>query len=182
MRKILLVVTLALATIVNAQCYTKFKGIEIKGNIDAFSAQLEKQGFKLEKREPVTYLYSGKFGGEDVGLLVNFSVKTHTVASVSVVFDDKDTRELIERRYHSLQELLTQKYGEPYEKDVPYSMSGKNDYTEGTCTRWKDNCGGITLKDTYVPVSKYSSVRMVMVMYWSEEGYSLSESEYSEDL
>lgn len=182
MRKIFLIVLMAVATVASAQCYTKFKGIEIKGNVDTFGAQLEKQGYKLEEKAPGLYLYSGKFSGEQVALWVHCTVKTRTVYAVQVLFDDKDTRELIQNRYNSLKDLLSQKYGEPAEKDVPYGNDGEYEYSGDICTRWKDNCGGVTLKNTHIVVSKYQSMKVVMIMYWSEEGYELNKTELSEDL
>ena len=182
MKKLFILVFLFVATFASAQCYTKFKGIEIKGNIDAFGAQLEKQGFKVEEKAPIIYMYSGKFSGDEVALWVHCTVKTHTVYAVQVIFDDKDTRELIQNRYNSLKDLLAQKYGEPAEKDVPYGNDGEYEYSGDICTRWKDNCGGVTLKNTHLVISKYHSMKVVMIMYWSEEGYELNKLELSEDL
>ena len=178
MKKILILLLLFVATFVNAQCYTKFKGIEIKGNIDAFGAQLEKQEFKLLEKGATSYGYQGKLSGEDVALIVYFSLKSHTVSAVTVFFDDKGIRSLMERRYDYLQELLTQKYGEPAEKDVHTDNQTIYNY----CTRWKDECGGVSLKMIKTPVSKYNDVENVIITYWSKEGDDLSKTELSEDL
>ena len=182
MRKIFLFLLIAVATLANAECFSKFKGLEIKGNVDAFGAQLVKQGYKFEEKTPFLYMYSGKFSGEEVALWVHCTVKTHTVYAVHVLFDDKDMRELVNSRYNNLRDLLTQKYGEPAEKDVPYGNEGEYEYAGEICTRWKDDCGGISLKNTHLTISKYNSMKVVMLMYWNEEGYELNKTELSEDL
>ena len=181
MKKIFLLLLMAAATLASAQCYTKFKGIEIKGNMEDFDVQLQKQGYKLQEQGLFCYVYEGKFMGADVAVVVHYTLKSRTAYSVSVTFDDKDTRELVNQRYYGLQELLIGKYGKPAEKDVPYEIT-KGEYTSDICTRWKDDCGGITLKNTHLTVSKYESLKVVIITYWSKEGYDLYEVELSEDL
>lgn len=181
MRKICLLLFMTCAMIASAQCYTKFKGIEIKGSMEDFDAQLQKQGYKLQEKGPFCYVYDGKFMGADVAVVVHYTLKSRTVYSVSVSFDDKDTWELVNQRYYGVQELLTGKYGEPEEEDVPYERT-KGEFTSDICTRWKDDCGGITLKNTHLTVSKYSSVKVVIITYWSKDGFDLYEAELSEDL
>ncbi len=180
MRKILFVILFFVATIANAQCYTKFKGIEIKGTIEEFGAKLEKQGFTFVKNNPGVFGYTGKYWGEEVTIVVFYTVKTRTTYSVNVIFHDKDTREYIEIRYNKLLELLTQKYGEPAEKNVPFDAGGE--YLGEICSRWKDECGGITLKKTHVAMSKYHNEDVVILTYWSAEGYDLNDAELLEEL
>ncbi len=138
----------------------KFKGIEITGTVDQFGTKLASQGFKLLSKEANTYLYTGRFAGQDDCLIYLLPVEnTNNIASVSVMFGVKiseygsiysyETWEELIEDYNNLKDLLTEKYGQPTEQNegfaqdvyVPDSYFKLHAVKEGQCeyyAEWGD--------------------------------------------
>lgn len=114
----------------------KFKGIEITGTVDQFGAKLSSQGFTFFMKESNFSIYQGRFAGKNDCIIFLIPVEnSKDIASVNVAFglnidDDEvhcyETWEKLLSDYEDLKELLTEKYGEPTEKNTGFS---KDAYT-----------------------------------------------------
>ena len=116
-----------------------FKDIPINGSIKQFVKELKKQDFKLDDITDVDAVLTGRFTGELVQLLVQGNKET--VASVSVIFPERDSWKDAKAKYSYVKANLIEKYGQPKlvtEKfDEPY-IEGSGDeikaLKEGKCT------------------------------------------------
>lgn len=109
----------------------KFKGIEITGTVDQFGAKLSNQGFAFLMKESNVSMYQGRFAGtNDCIIILNPVENSNDIASVNVAFGlnfsdyevhSYETWEKLLSDYEDLKELLTEKYGEPTEKNTGFS-------------------------------------------------------------
>ena len=109
----------------------KFKGIEITGTVDQFGNKLSGQGFTFLGKEDYGSIYTGRFAGMDDCIIYLIPVEnSKDIASVNVVFGlnfsdyevhSYETWENLLSDYENLKDLLTEKYGEPTEKNTGFS-------------------------------------------------------------
>lgn len=103
---------------VSAAGHLKFKGVEIRGSVNAFVQEMEQQGLKFVSRNDNEVTLKGNFAGyKDCKVLVVSSEKTDSVSQVIVKMQDEDLWNVLEEVYLDLQKRYTEKYGEPYTEE-----------------------------------------------------------------
>lgn len=122
MKRLLIAILLALPLLAApAQAQTteeqhlEFMGIPIDGTPNAFAQKLQAKGMKIIDRENGSILLSGNFAGYSgctIGILSDTSGQT--IWRAGVIFTDYDSWSLLSSCYFRLKDMLTQKYGTPY--------------------------------------------------------------------
>ena len=100
----------------NATDHLKFKGVPIDGTLNEFVAEMKQSGFMHMGTEDGVALFEGEFAGYKDCLIGVMTIdKRDLVCVVSVIFPEQDTWASLNHDYAFLNELLTEKYGEPDE-------------------------------------------------------------------
>ena len=93
-----------------------FKGVPIDGTLSEYVSKMKERGFTLEGKENGMAMLKGDFAGyKDCTIGVLTFDQKDLVSKIVVIFPEKDTWSTLSGNYFRLQELLTEKYGEPSE-------------------------------------------------------------------
>lgn len=93
-----------------------FKGVPIDGTLKEYVLKMNANGFELISMEDGFAILQGDFAGfKRCTILVSTLKGKDLMSDVTVVFPDQDTWSTLASNYFFLQELLTEKYGEPIE-------------------------------------------------------------------
>ena len=118
----------------NAQTteHLKFKGVPIDGTLEAYTKQMNLNGFTLTSSQNGTALFIGDFAGfKDCKVGVSTLKQKNLVYKIGVKFLDKSTWGGLNGDYQSLKSMLTEKYGKPTEEqekfDTEYAPDDDND-------------------------------------------------------
>ena len=95
--------------------HLKFKGIPMDGPVTPFVQKLAKQGLDVITQNQTGAILSGDFAGySDCVIIVGSADDDTSVSNVSVLFEWKDTWRQLHTNYLNLKNMLTEKYGVPY--------------------------------------------------------------------
>lgn len=124
MKRLLIAILLALPLLAApAQAQTteeqhlEFMGIPIDGTLNAFAQKLQAKGMKIIGREDNGIALSGNFAGYRdcfIFVLSYPSASIQTVWRVAVILPSSDSWSSLSSCYFRLKDMLTQKYGTPY--------------------------------------------------------------------
>ena len=127
MKNRLFILMLSFATIaLNAQTteHLKFKGVPIDGTLEAYTKQMNLNGFTLTSSQNGIALFIGDFAGfKDCKVGVNTLNQKNLVYKIGVKFLDKSTWAGLNGDYQSLKSMLTEKYGKPTKELAKFETS-----------------------------------------------------------
>lgn len=91
-----------------------FKGVPIDGTLNEYVSKMKKSGFTHVQTDNGVAVLSGDFAGhKDCKIGVVTYDHKNIVSKIAVIFPENDTWSILSGNYFRLQELLTEKYGEP---------------------------------------------------------------------
>jgi hypothetical protein len=130
----LISILVATISLVQAQSseHLMFKGVPIDGKLSEYIAKMKQNGFTLVGTEDGGAMLSGDFAGyKDCIVGVATLKQKDLVSKITVIFPKRYTWSSLSGNYFSLQEMLTEKYGEPSENvekfDTPAYTSPRDD-------------------------------------------------------
>lgn len=95
--------------------HLEFMGIPIDGTLNAFAQKLQAKGMKITDRENGAIFLSGNFAGySDCFITILSDPSGKTVWTVGVHLPSYDSWSSLSSCYFQLKDMLTQKYGTPY--------------------------------------------------------------------
>lgn len=120
MKNIILTLLMGIVSIITyaqtESTHLKFKGIPIDGPLDEFVSKLESKGFEagenLLNLDDRAFLY-GNFAGHNNCTIIVQRTPSDIVCAVGVIFEPKDSWQLLESSYMNLKLSLLKKYGTP---------------------------------------------------------------------
>jgi hypothetical protein len=125
MKKIIILVIVFFTSIISfAQVQMKpdstdhltFKGVPINGTLNEYVSKMKKKGFVHIGTKDGIAMLKGDFAAYKNCIVGVATLKQMDLASkITVIFPEQDTWSGLSSNYFSLKELLTEKYGEPYE-------------------------------------------------------------------
>ncbi|MDO4190157.1 MAG: hypothetical protein Q4D14_00525 [Bacteroidales bacterium] len=126
MKKFYLLCAVAMLSLsLSAAGHLKFKGVEIRGSVNAFVQEMEQQGLKFVSRNDNEVTLKGSFAGyKDCQILVVASEKSDSISQVIVKLPDEDLWNVLEEVYLDLQKRYSEKYGEPYTEEYNKNSAG----------------------------------------------------------
>ena len=175
----------------NANEHLKFMGIPINGTLESFTQKLVAKGLKREHAWEDNVLLKGTFAGKSgSGVCVMRIPSRNIVYKVVVCLPSKDTWAWLESDYNEFKQMLTSKYGEPFQhsetfKAGSYTSSDvlkMSSLRDGKCeyyTLWKLNEGAIGLE--IISIESPSSC-FVRISYFDAINSTLEESSKQDDL
>ena len=124
MKKIVLVLTLVLGTIVsNAQ---EFMGVKCDGKKDITISTFKNKGFTLTSDDDGAAIMKGKIGNDEIELYVFYTPITKVVWSYKVFLPKQTSWYSLKSDYQKYMNVLTEKYGSP-EKTYSFFSSPYNE-------------------------------------------------------
>ena len=113
--------------------HLKFKGVPIDGTLNQFVAKMQSAGFTKLGQDGKAVILEGDFAGyKDCYIIVSTLDNKDLVNQIAVKFSSHNNWRPLENNYQSLKELLTKKYGQPF--DVQEEFQGR--YINDDNDRW----------------------------------------------
>lgn len=113
--------------------HLKFKGVPIDGTLNQFVAKMQSVGFEKIDQSGNTVALEGDFAGyKDCCIVVSTLDNKDLVNQIAVKFSSHNNWRPLENNYQSLKELLTKKYGQPF--DVQEEFQDR--YVDDDNARW----------------------------------------------
>lgn len=113
---LILVLTLTILSLSAQSEHLKFKGVPIDGTLKEFASKLVAKGFTLLSQDNNAVTMMGNFAGHDDCTAYIFrNDKVDVVNGIVLYFPSLDSWRLLEGEYNSTKDLLTEKYGEPFD-------------------------------------------------------------------
>ena len=101
--------------------HLSFKGVPIDGTLGDYVSKMKQNGFTELSKENGTSLLSGDFAGyKDCIVGVSTLKQKDLVCKIGVFFPEKDTWSTLFGNYSDLKEMLTEKYGKPYDVEEKF--------------------------------------------------------------
>ncbi|MBD5257573.1 MAG: hypothetical protein HDS52_02630 [Barnesiella sp.] len=127
-----------------------FKGVPIDGTLDDFVSEMEKAGFTYVAEENGATILQGDFASfKKCNIYVATLHGIDIVNAITVIIPCGDDWSDIERKYRLLNELLTEKYGEPAENTEEFhSRLTPRTNQDKLIALASDNCDFKTVYDT----------------------------------
>lgn len=124
--------------------HLSFKGVPIDGTLNEYVAKMKQNGFSHLETEGGTAILNGDFAGyKDCIVGVSTLKQKDLVHKIAVLFPDKETWSTLSGNYFDLKEMLTEKYGQPFEEvekfDVPSYIQSLDDSSKMHQVQF-DNC------------------------------------------
>lgn len=154
MKKILLLQIIAFLALnsfsqTQASAHLSFKGVPIDGTLNEFISKMKVNGFTLLNTENGTAILKGDFASyKDCMIGVSTLKQKDLVSSITVIFPDRDNWSSLSSNYFSLKEMLSEKYGKPFEFVEKFdSYEPDNDGSKMTAVKL-DQCNYYTTYET----------------------------------
>ena len=127
-----------------------FKGVPIDGTLNDYVNKMKKSGFDHIATEDGVAILTGDFAGyKDCTIGVVTLKPRNLVSKITVIFPYINTWSNLASNYYFLQELLTEKYGEPSEVLEKFDTYSKPEDDEDRMYAVKmDNCKYYTTYET----------------------------------
>ena len=126
----LIAITSFAQTKLDSTDHLTFKGIPIDGTLNEYVIKMKKSGFTHIGTENGIVMLKGDFAAyKDCIIGVTTLKQKDLVSKITVIFPESDTWSSLSSNYYNLNELLTEKYGEPFEivEEFQTSYSPKDD-------------------------------------------------------
>ncbi len=122
--------------------HLSFKGVPIDGTINDYVKKMIQNGFKLIKTEDGTAFLNGDFAGyKDCFIGVSTLKQKDLVHKIAVVFSEKDTWSTLSTNYFDLKQMITEKYGNPFDVVEKFDSNSKSMDDDSKMYQVKfDNC------------------------------------------
>jgi hypothetical protein len=96
--------------------HLSFKGVPIDGTLNEYVSKMRNSGFTLIKIKDGVAKLKGDFAAYKGCIIGITTIKgKDLVSKITVIFPERDTWSSLSSNYYNLKELLTEKYGEPFE-------------------------------------------------------------------
>ena len=96
--------------------HMKFKGVPIDGTLNEYVFKMKQSGFSLIGTEDGVAMLKGDFAAYKDCIIGVATLKgKDLVSKITVIFPTRETWSALSSNYYNLEELLTEKYGEPSE-------------------------------------------------------------------
>ena len=165
-KNLLLISFCVFSSIVFSQEHIKFKGIPLNGNVNSFSQELVKIGFKIVESKGNVITMKGEFINKECEIIVVGSKKTNVVWKVVAYLPEEESWSRIKSDYFEVKRQFQQKYGDgksyeffskPYYEGDGYEMQALS----------LEKCTYSTFFDTdlgtiVVDISKYKQISAVL--------------------
>ena len=127
-----------------------FKGVPIDGTLEDFVSEMEKAGFTYIAEENGAAVLQGDFAGfKKCNIYVATLHGMDIVNAITVIIPCRDDWSDIEQKYRMLNELITEKYGEPAENTEKfYRRLTPRTNQDKLIALASDNCDFKTVYDT----------------------------------
>ncbi|MBD5230039.1 MAG: hypothetical protein HDS69_08420 [Bacteroidales bacterium] len=127
-----------------------FKGVPIDGTLEDFVSEMEKAGFTYIAEENGAAVLQGDFAGfKECNIYVATLHGMDIVNAITVIIPSRTDWSDIEQKYRMLNELLTEKYGEPAENTEEFhSYLDPRSNHDKLRALVMDNCDFKTVYDT----------------------------------
>jgi hypothetical protein len=115
MRRLLVLMVLALATVQLQAQHMKFMGVEMGGDVSKFVSALKQKGLKKKDMAAIdnVTLLEGKFAGYSDCTIMIYESNNNKVYLTAVMFDNDYTWSSVRMKYTNLKNMLITKYGQP---------------------------------------------------------------------
>jgi hypothetical protein len=135
---------------VNTSNHMTFKGVPIDGTLNEYVVKMKKSGFTHKGTENQIAILEGDFAAYKGCTIGVATLKQKDLVSyITVIFPESDTWSILSSNYYNLQELLTEKYGEPSESVEKWdTYSNPNDDGDRMHAVKMDNCKYYTTFET----------------------------------
>ncbi|MFN0291203.1 hypothetical protein [Pedobacter helvus] len=122
--------------------HLSFKGVPIDGNLGEYVLKMKQNGFAHLGTENETASLKGDFAGyKDCMIEVSTLKQKDLVHKISVLFPNRDTWSTLFDNYSSLKEMLTEKYGKPFDILEKFDGGYQPEEDRMKLSRvWSDNC------------------------------------------
>lgn len=128
-----------------------FKGVPIDGTLREYTLKMEKNGFTQMGTEDGVSILKGDFAAYKNCVIGVATLKQKDLVNkITVIFPEKDTWSGLSSNYFSLQEMLTEKYGKPADKEERFDGSESGDDNSKMYRVKFDNCKYYTIYKTEV--------------------------------
>ncbi len=144
------IVSLAQAQVNNeASDHLSFKGVPIDGTLREYTLKMEKNGFTQMGTQDGVSILKGDFASYKNCVIGVATLKQKDLVSkITVIFPEQDTWSTLSSNYYSLQEMLTEKYGEPSDFVERFDGSEPRDDNSKMYEVKFDNCKYYTTYET----------------------------------
>lgn len=96
--------------------HLSFKGVPIGGTLNEYVSKMEQNGFTHLGTEDGMAILNGDFAGyKNCHVVVSTIKQKDLVYKIGVLFPDQDTWSRLSTNYFGLKQMLTEKYGEPFD-------------------------------------------------------------------
>jgi len=100
-----------------SSAHLTFKGVPIDGTLREYTVKMEKNGFTQMGTEDGVSILKGDFASYKNCVIGVATLKQKDLVNrITVIFPEQDTWSGLSSNYFSLQEMLTEKYGDPSDK------------------------------------------------------------------
>lgn len=170
--------------------HLSFKGVPLDGTLKNYVSKMIQTGFKLIKTEGESAFLNGDFAGYKNCLVSVSTLKQKDlVYKIAVVFTERDTWSSLSTNYFDLKQMLTEKYGEPFDVVEKFdSYSEPNDDNDkmrevklDRCkynTNWQTDKGEIQLSIDHSGVSSC----YVILAYFDKINGAIIKAQAKDDL
>lgn len=134
----------------NTSKHMKFKGVAIDGTLDEYVLKMKNSGFTHAGTESGIAMLKGDFAGYK-GCIVGVATlkQNDLVSKITVIFPERDTWSSLSSNYYNLKEMLTEKYGRPFNIVEKFDTYSKPDDDGDRMHAVKmDNCKYYTTYET----------------------------------
>jgi hypothetical protein len=138
----------ALANAQNSE-HLSFKGVPINGTLNEYIIKMKQNGFRHIQTKDGTAFLKGDFAGyKDCYIGVSTLTKKNLVSKITVSFSEQNSWSLLSSNYFNLKEMLTEKYGQPFEIVEKFSTYEPNDDGSKMILVNLDACKYVTTYET----------------------------------
>jgi hypothetical protein len=166
-----------------------FKGVPIDGTLREYTLKMEKSGFTHIRTDDGIALLQGDFASyRNCTVGVATLKQKDLVSKITVIFPKHDTWSSLSSNYFSLQEMLTEKYGEPSDYVEKFDGSEPRDDRGRMYGVKFDNCKYYTTYETEKGTIQLSIEHdgvtscYVRLTYWDKINSDIVKAQAKDDL
>ena len=126
-----------------------FKGVPIDGTLNEYVAKMKQSGFTMFHTENGVAMLKGDFASyKDCTVGVATLKGKDLVSKITVIFPTQESWSLLSSNYFNLKEMLTEKYGQPFESVEKFSSYEPKDDGSKMIQVHLDACKYVTTYET----------------------------------
>jgi hypothetical protein len=129
--------------------HLSFKGVPIDGTLNEYVAKMKQSGFTMFHTENGVAMLKGDFASyKDCTVGVATLKGKDLVSKITVIFPTQESWSLLSSNYFNLKEMLTEKYGQPFESVEKFSSYEPKDDGSKMIQVHLDACKYVTTYET----------------------------------